>query len=77
MSRVALLLGQMDEVYDRLRRRLEGLTDDEYFWEPAPGCWTVHRDRAGAWVADYAEPDPTHRRSRPSAGGWSIWPTAR
>ena len=48
MSRVALLRSQMDEVYDRLRRRLEGLTDDEYFWEPAPGCWTVHRDRAGA-----------------------------
>jgi hypothetical protein len=58
MSRVALLRSQMDEVYDRLRRRLEGLTDDEYFWEPAPGCWTVHRDRSGAWVADYAEPDP-------------------
>ena len=58
MTRVALLLSQMDEVYDRLRRRLEGLTDDEYFWEPAPGCWTVHRDRAGAWVVDYAEPDP-------------------
>src|SRR4029450_8816924 len=58
MSRVALLLRQMDEVYDRLRRRLEGLTDDEYFWEPAPGCWTVHRDPTGAWVIDYAEPDP-------------------
>jgi DinB superfamily len=58
MSRVALLLRQMDEVYDRLRWRLEGLTDDEYFWEPAPGCWTVHRDPAGAWVVDYAEPDP-------------------
>ncbi|HWD45818.1 MAG TPA: DinB family protein [Actinomycetota bacterium] len=58
MSRVALLLSQMDEVYDRLRRRLEGLTDDEYLWEPAPGCWTVHRDRGGVWVVDYAEPDP-------------------
>ena len=58
MSRAELLLAQMDEVYGRLRGRLEGLTDDEYFWEPVPGCWTVHRDPSGAWVADYAEPDP-------------------
>src|SRR5918999_15399 len=58
MSRVALLLAEMDEVYGRLRRRLEGLGDDEYRWEPVPGCWTVRRDRSGAWVADYAEPDP-------------------
>jgi hypothetical protein len=58
VSRVALLLAEMDEVYGRLRRRLEGLTDDEYRWEPVPGCWTVHRDRSGAWVIDYAEPDP-------------------
>ena len=58
VSRVGLLLAQMDEVYARLRGRLEGLGDDEFFWEPVPGCWTVHRDRSGAWVVDYAEPDP-------------------
>jgi DinB superfamily len=58
MSRVGLLLLQMDEVYARLRRRLEDLTDEEYLWEPVPGCWTIHRDRSGAWVSDYAEPDP-------------------
>ena len=58
MTRVELLLAQMDEVYGRLRAWLEGLTDAEYFWEPMPGCWTVHRDGSGAWVADYAEPDP-------------------
>jgi hypothetical protein len=58
MSRVALLLAQFDEVYGRLRERLGGLTEAEYFWEPAPGCWTVHRDGSGAWVHDYAFPDP-------------------
>jgi hypothetical protein len=58
MSRVRLLLAQTDEVYDRLRQRLAGLTDDEYLWEPVPGCWTIHRDESGAWVSDYAEPDP-------------------
>jgi hypothetical protein len=58
MGRAELLLAAMDEVYGRLRARLAGLADAEYFWEPVPGCWTVHRDGSGAWVADYAEPDP-------------------
>src|SRR5437773_1908310 len=58
MARPDLLLVQMDEAYERLRRRLEGLTEDEYFWEPVPGCWTVHRDETGRWVTDYAFPDP-------------------
>ena len=58
VSRVGLLLAQMDEVYARLRGRLEGLGDEEFFWEPVPGCWTVHGDESGSWVVDYAEPDP-------------------
>src|SRR5438093_11345584 len=58
MARRDLLLVQMDEAYERLRRRLEGVTEDEYFWEPVPGCWTVHRDETGRWVRDYAFPDP-------------------
>ena len=58
MSRVELLLAQMDEVYGRLLRRLEGLGDDEYLWEPVAGGWAVRPDRSGGWVADYAEPDP-------------------
>ncbi|MGE0214580.1 DinB family protein [Mycolicibacterium sp.] len=39
-----------------LRPRLEGLTDDEYFWQPVPGCWTVHRD--GGVDFSYPPPDP-------------------
>jgi len=57
VSPVDLLVTQMDEAYERLRRRLEGLTEDEYFWEPVPGCWTIHRDETGKWMTDYAEPD--------------------
>lgn len=38
------------------RPRLEGLTDDEYFWEPVGGCWTVHRD--GGIDFAYPPPDP-------------------
>jgi hypothetical protein len=39
-----------------LRPRLDGLTDDEYFWEPVPGCWTVHRD--GGIDFSYPPPQP-------------------
>ncbi|MHA3023615.1 DinB family protein [Mycobacterium sp. BMJ-28] len=38
----------------QLRPRLSGLTDDEYFWEPVPGCWTVRRDGS----VDFAYPPP-------------------
>ncbi len=27
----------------QLRPRLNGLTDDEYFWQPVPVCWTISR----------------------------------
>lgn len=41
--------------------RMEGLTDEEYFREPVPGCWNVHRDEAGEWTwpqRRWPEPDP-------------------
>ncbi|MFQ5340140.1 MAG: DinB family protein [Anaerolineae bacterium] len=55
---VTLLGNQMDDAWQTLRRRLEGLTDEEFFWEPVPGCWTVHLAEDGHWVADCAEPAP-------------------
>ena len=42
----------------QLRPRLAGLTDDEYFWEPVPECWTVRRDADGAWTVDWHWPEP-------------------
>ena len=42
---------------NQLRPRLDGLTDDEYFWEPVPDCWTVHSDGGVDFV--YPEPTPT------------------
>ncbi|MFV9634338.1 DinB family protein [Mycobacterium neumannii] len=39
-----------------LRPRFQGLTDDEYFWQPVPDCWTVHAD--GSIDFDYPEPIP-------------------
>ncbi len=51
-----------------LRPRLDGLTDDEYFWEPAAGMWSVRRRGSpgavgeiggGDWTIDFALPEPS------------------
>ncbi len=55
---VDLLTAEMDETWQTLRSRLEGLTDEEFFWEPAPRCWTVHPDVNERWVVDYTDPAP-------------------
>jgi hypothetical protein len=70
MSRVALLTAAMNETYSRLRRRLEGLTDDEFFWEPIPGCWTIYEDRPGHWTYHYAIPDP--KPAPVTSIGWQV-----
>jgi DinB superfamily len=46
------LLTAFDHVWDRLTGRLGGLTDEEYFWEPVAGCWSLRRDDAGRWRLD-------------------------
>ncbi|WP_370329845.1 DinB family protein [Mycolicibacterium hippocampi] len=49
-----LLADQLDFHWThQLRPRLDGLTDDEYFWQPVPG-WTVHRDGG----VDFSFPPP-------------------
>lgn len=69
LSRRDLLLAQYDTSYAYLIDRLGGLSDAEYRWEPAPGCWgvrrradaiTLHPVGAGEWVLDYtrAEIEP-------------------
>ena len=52
------LLGVFDEASSRLTRRLVGLTDAEYRWEPAPGCWSVRPGAGGSWVLDGFQPTP-------------------
>jgi hypothetical protein len=62
------LVEQLDwHWHEHLRPRLDGLTDDEYLWEPVPGCWSLRpRDEAitpmaagaGEVVADFAYPEP-------------------
>lgn len=49
------------------RPRLQGLTDEEYLWEPVEGCWSVRRHGEGEaamqvgggdWRIDFAVPEP-------------------
>ena len=39
-----------------IRSRLEGLTDAEYLWEPAPGCLSVHPNPPDGYVLDPVVP---------------------
>ncbi|MBA2387116.1 MAG: DinB family protein [Acidimicrobiia bacterium] len=63
-----LLVEQLEWQWDNhFRPRLDDLTDEEYLWEPVPGCWSLRRraDAVGAMsagigdtVADYDYPEP-------------------
>jgi hypothetical protein len=54
-----LIVGQLQFYWDvHLRPRLEGLTDDEYFWEPVPGSWNLRPDHDGHFVPDGGDLDP-------------------
>ncbi|WP_040792319.1 DinB family protein [Nocardia paucivorans] len=63
-----VLRDQVDWLWtNQLRGRLDGLTDDEYFWEPVPDCWSVRprgtgtapvQGGSGAMTVDFAFPQP-------------------
>lgn len=72
MTGAALDLELRDQLHwhwqHQLRPRLDGLTDAEYFWEPAPGTWNVQprgQSQApiaagrGAFTIDFAIPEPS------------------
>lgn len=54
-----LIVEQLEFYWDvHLRPRLDGLTDEEYFWEPVAGAWNVRRTDDGTWAMDWAQPEP-------------------
>lgn len=76
----AELLDQLEWHWEhQLRPRLDGLTDDEYFWQPVPGCWTLTRRAestapmplgAGEFTMDYAP--PPHDREPVTTIAWRL-----
>ncbi|MEV7329720.1 DinB family protein [Micromonospora sp. NPDC093244] len=68
MARSEQLSEQLDWYWrKKLRPRLEGLTDEEYFWEPVRGCWSVRprgtstapmSQGSGEWAMDHVFPAP-------------------
>jgi hypothetical protein len=55
----ALIDDQLGFYWDySLWPRLKGLTDDEYYWEPVDGCWSVRADEHGVLKLDGVSGDP-------------------
>jgi hypothetical protein len=55
---------------NQLRPRLDGLTDEEYFWEPVPGCWSLRKRGTptettlvgtGEYLFEFMYPEPETR----------------
>jgi uncharacterized damage-inducible protein DinB len=65
------LVDLSDEAWRRIRSRVDGLTDEEYFWEPAPGCWSIRQRDDGTWIADWPLPRPDLEPFTTIA--WRLW----
>ena len=59
-SRTELLRRQFELTWSLFEYHLERLEPEDFLWEPAAYCWTMHRGPDGTWVPDWAdtEPDP-------------------
>lgn len=70
-SRHDLLRRQFDLTWSLFTYHLDRLDTDDFLWQPAPLCWTVHRQADGRWLPDWAdtEPDPV---PVPTIG-WLSW----
>jgi hypothetical protein len=68
LDRIGMILDQLATSVEMSRARFEGLTDEEYFWEPAQPSWSLRRREdavtervlgKGDWTLDLArETDP-------------------
>lgn len=85
MSGSDILRAQWAAACATLERRLVGLTDEEFFWQPCAGCWSVRPSpdpaAPGGWIMDYPDevPDPppvttiAWRLLHIAHGNWIYW----
>lgn len=69
---LADVVESLDQTWEQIDRRLDGVTPAEYLWEPSPGCWSVRGSGDGRTaVADWsdAEPDPAPMTTI----AWRMW----
>jgi hypothetical protein len=84
-DRLGVLIDQHDKAREMAQVRLMGLGDEEYLWEPVPGCWSIRRHEEattprafgpGDWVLDQGAPDiPANEYAevaREVAGGMTV-----
>ena len=56
--------------------RLEGLSDDEYLWEPVADCWTVRPSGDGRWLPDVGPRGSAYTDAEPAPFttiAWRMW----
>ena len=54
------LIDQLDFAWEyHFLHRMKGLTDDEYFWEPVEGCWSLRQVEGGRWHMEGGTEQPT------------------
>jgi DinB superfamily len=66
-----IVLDTLDYVWSRFRARIDGLTQDEYVWEPAPGAWSVRAGDDGRWRIERVVPDP--HPAPVTTIAWRLW----
>lgn len=68
VDRKGLLIDQLSSSAELSQERLEGLTDEEYLWEPVEGMWSIrkkadaktsHAYGKGVWVLDLERGGPS------------------
>jgi len=70
-TEVGVIRERLEVAYKAIRERIDGLTDEEFFWEPVSRCWTVRRRDDGRWAVDY--PEPPHPDPAPfTTIGWRL-----
>ncbi len=67
---LAALLDGLDQSTAQLLERLDGLGDEEYAWEPVPGCWNV-RQASDGFAVDWVRPEPDPAPFTSIA--WRLW----